>query len=201
MSAELELRYRQVQDETYGPLFDALYAFADRTLTRFFDDVPDIPAVVLTMERDRYGRAGFFTPMNGALLRNVINLNPFGLRDGKEAAETIAHELVHHWQTYVGASTDHDEEFHQTMMTLYGISTHGSEGRHGGHDERWDEWMEENADLGLERFLLPGMNARAPRRMKKHVCPECLASFHSRTEMYVLCGKCRKRFVIESTGR
>jgi SprT-like family len=196
----MRLREHQEMDNVLGPLFSALHTFADRTIDEFYSDTPDLPHPVVCMEKDRINRAGYYTTKDGYTLVHRINLNPFVLRTGVEAAETLAHEIVHLWQAHVGRPTKrnyHAIEFHEMMFNLYGIKTSGKAGKHYGHDERWDEWMERNSDLELEEFILPGTDAKKPRAMIKHQCPDCGASFRCRRVLSVLCLDCSVPFEVE----
>lgn len=201
LNIAMSLRAHQETDPTLGRLFAALHTFADRTIEEFFPDTPDLPHPVVCMEKDRINRAGYYTSKDGYTLIHRINLNPFVLRDGLEAAETLAHELIHLWQMHVGRPTKrnyHTAEFHEMMFNLYGIKTSGKAGKHSGHDERWDEWLEQNADLELDKFILPGADAKKPRQMIKHQCPDCQASFRCRKELNVLCLDCSVPFGVDT---
>lgn len=185
------LRQHQETDDKLGLFFAALHTFADRTKETFFKDAPDLPCPVVSMEKDRRNRHGYYSEKDGYTLVHRINLNPFSLRTGAEAAETLAHEMVHLWQAHIGRPCRrnyHGAEFH-SRMAQYGIVTQGKRGHHKGYsDATWSNWMKSNADLKLEAFVLPGMDAKPGRQMIKWQCPECSFSFRSRRmDVYVLC--------------
>jgi hypothetical protein len=199
-SITLALRRHQEQDEVLGPFFKALHTFADRTIDEFFSDTPDLPYPVVAMEKDRVGRLGYYTERDGYALIHRINLNPYALSNGEQAAETLAHELVHLWQAHVGRPIKrdyHSAEFHQRMAE-YGIETSGKKGRHIRYiDITWHNWMEENSDLELWRYSLPGKESRqTKRKLLKHQCPDCGASFRNRNELAVLCLTCSIPFEV-----
>lgn len=197
MNIEEQIRKRQMEHEVFGPMYGRLYTFVDRTIDEFFWDVPDFPWPTLSMEKGRAGRAGHYEPVDALGVPHRINLNPFELRDGAQAAETLAHELLHMWEELTGQPTldnVHSEEFNERMFSLFGIRTEGHDGRHTASDERWDEWLEKNADLNLSAIILPGSEKKVKRRMLKHTCPHCGATFHARKKMSVICGACCWKF-------
>lgn len=193
------LRKHQEDDPVLGGLFRALHTFADRTMGEFFADTPSLPYPVVAMERDKSTRRGYYTDRDGYALVHRINLNPYCLRNGAEAAETLAHELVHLWQSHVGRPIKrnyHGAEFH-LRMAEYGIETSGKLGAHIRYaDVTWPNWMETNADLELEKYILPGKETKQQRKLFKHVCPDCGASFRNRNELAVLCLTCSVPFEV-----
>jgi len=195
---EVMLRTHQEAHPTLGPLFKTLHAFADRTLEEFFWDTPDIPHPVIATEKDRGTRLGYYTSMDGYTLIHRVNLNVHALRNGAEAAETLAHELVHLWQDHVGRPCKrnyHAAEFH-ARMAEYGIETKGRRGEHHGYTTgRWQAWMEENSDLNLEQFILPGADATKPRKMLKQACP-CGYSFRTRVPRACICLECEQPYEV-----
>lgn len=194
------LREHQEEDELVGSLFRALHTFIDRTRAEFYAEWPEMPYPVVAMEKDRRKRLGYYTQKDGYTLIHRINLNPYALRTGWEAAETLAHELVHLWQMHVGRpckNNYHGREFHE-MMAAYGIVTDGRGGYHKGYtdDGVWAVWKKRNEDLQLENFVLPGMDAKEPRKMLKLVCPDCGTNFRSRRKIDVLCIPCHVPFEV-----
>lgn len=191
------LREAQERDPVLGPLFQALHTFADRLREEFFSDEPKMPHPVIAMEKDRGKRLGYYTERDGYLLLHRINLNPYALRTGSDAAETLAHEMVHLWQWVIGRpckNNYHGREFHEKMAEMGIIST-GRNGYHADFEERWLTWMTvDNHDLGLPHFILPGMDAEPTRKMKKLQCPECGNSFRNRRVINVLCMDCDAPF-------
>lgn len=199
LAITLRLREHQETDPTFGPLFAALHTFADRTMAEFFYDAPKMPYPVLAMEKDRRTRRGFYTAQDGYTLIHRINLNPFSLKTGADAAQTLAHELVHLWQNHVGRpcrKNYHNEEFH-ARMAQYGILTEGPRGVFVKYiDATWDAWMIENEDLQLDKFLLPGIDPKPKRELLKHQCPECQVSVRHRNELNLICGDCMIPFEV-----
>lgn len=195
------MRNHQEADPVFGPLFSALHTFVDRTIEEFYYDTPELPHPVIAMEKDRSGRVGYYTVKDGYTLIHRINVDPWKLRNGEEAAEVVAHELIHLWQQYVGRPIKrnyHSAEFH-SRMALYGIQTAGKAGKHTGYTTgRWQAWMEENEDLQLGMFQLPGMDKQQPNRpgLMKHLCVGCRASFRSRKELKVKCIPCNIQFQV-----
>jgi hypothetical protein len=100
--------------------------------------------------------------------------------------------MVHLWQEHVGRPCKrnyHNAEFH-ARMAQYGIETAGKLGKHIGYsDGRWQAWLEENNDLDLDAFVLPGSERKAPRKMLKQACP-CGYSFRTRVFRAVTCDEC-----------
>lgn len=183
-----ETRQRQIEHANLGTLFEAMYTLCDRIIGTFFEDA-EVLMPIITLDRDG-SVAGKFSENTTLGLGPTINLNPWGNKNAIEMAETLAHECLHLWEHTVGLLNNnnrHDERFHQMMMGLFGIRTTGTSGRHGGHDERWDEFLHLQEDLHLDWFQFPG--PRAPRKQFKHECPGCGSSFWNRTVMaHVLCG-------------
>lgn len=198
--ATAALRSKQENDEVFGGLFAALHLFADRTAERFFEDAPELPHPVLAMEPDRMNRKGFYTTVDGYTLSHRINLNPMVLRTGEEAAEVLAHEMVHLWQAHVGKPIKrnyHGHDFH-VRMRQYGIETDGKRGDHVRYfDPTWPNWLVENEDLSLAKWVLPGSDRKKPRTMTKHMCPDCGASFRCRLTLRVLCLDCSVPFEVD----
>lgn len=193
------LRQHQESDPVFGDFFTALHAFADRTAAEFFSDTPDLPHPVVALEPDRKDRRGYYTAKDGYTLVHRINLNPVVLRNGEEAGETLAHEMVHLWQAHVGRPMErnyHGSEFH-ARMRQYGIETRGKGGDHVRYiDVTWPNWLVENSDLNLEKFQLPGKGVKPKRKLWKHRCPDCGANFRNRNELSVLCLNCVVPFEI-----
>lgn len=186
------LRQHQEEDELLGGLFKALHTFADRTMEEFYSDTPTMPYPVVAMEKDRANRLGYYTTKDGYTLVHRINLNPYSLKTGTEAAETLAHEMVHLWQAHIGRPclrNYHGADFHQ-RMAHYGILTKGKRGHHTGYDESgtWPAWMKRNEDLELDKYVLPGADQQPKRKLLKFACPECDFSFRTRrADAYVVC--------------
>ena len=193
------LRKHQESDPILGGFFRALHTFADRTIDEFFADTPGLPYPVVALERDKRSRRGYYTERDGYALVHRINLNPYALHNGAQAAETLAHELVHLWQAHVGRPMQrnyHGAEFH-VRMAEYGIETQGKLGTHVRYiDVTWPNWMVENADLQLEDYILPGEETKPKRILFKHVCPDCGATFRNRNELEVLCLRCSVPFEV-----
>jgi hypothetical protein len=189
----LEVREQQENDPGLGAFFKAMHTFADRTMETFFQDAPNMPSPVISLERDRPNRLGYYRPKDGTLLYDRININPRACRDGKVAAETLAHELVHLWECHTGVMTkgnNHKNCFHEKMLQ-YGIQTKGRLGHHIGYSGTiWPDWMEENKDLELEKFVLNN-GPEARRRMHKFQCPGCGVSVRNRNvNLFLMCGMC-----------
>lgn len=193
------LAAHQEMDPVLGPFFTALHTFVIRTIDEFYSDTPGLPYPVLALEPDRKGRRGYYTERDGYALVHRINLNPYALRTGEDAAHTLAHELVHLWQSHIGAPmvrNYHGEQFHQRMAD-YGIETTGKLGTFSRYiDTTWPNWLVENADLELEKYILPGKDEKPKRKLFKHVCPDCSASFRNRNELAVLCLDCSVPFEV-----
>jgi SprT-like family len=197
------LRAHQEQDAIVGDLFKALHVFADRTIKEYYlEDYPDMPYPVLAMEKDRRSRKGYYTVVDGYRLIHRINLNPYALKTGEDAAETLVHEMVHLWQGHVGRPIKrnyHSAEFHQKLAE-FGIISQGKRGDHIRYEIEWHNWLAENADLNLDKFKLPGMDEGKRRMLLKHICPDCGVNFRSRKELNVLCLDCSVPFEIEGEG-
>lgn len=194
------LRAEQEADEDLGPFFQVLYVFAERLLEEQWPQLKlDVPFITL----DTVGRKdGYFVPRDGLTVPRV-NLNPSVLRTGRDAAEVLAHELVHMKLASEGKYAKrnyHAREFHEEMKGI-GILTEGRNGRHIGYteDDNWQALMELNGDLELDQFILPGMDAKPKRKMYKHKCPKCGANFRHRTRVEVICAKCKEPFTWKRT--
>ena len=165
------LRAHQEGHPTLGDLFKALHTFADRTCKRYFDDV-EMPPVAISMDNDRRNKLGHYRIRDGYLQEHAINLNPLALRSGAEAAETLAHELVHLWQVVDGhpcVNNHHGADFHERIATM-GIDARGPRGMHHGTTADWLNWMLENEDLELEKYLLPGAAQKGRRQLNLFRC-------------------------------
>lgn len=193
------IRAEQEADPILGAFFKALYAFAERTIEMLWpDDAIPLPLITL----DSVGRKdGYFVERDGLNLPRV-NLNPTALRTGTDAAEVLVHELVHLKLAVSGNPTQrnyHSSEFHAELERV-GILSKGRNGRHVGYvddpdvGQHWFLWLEENNDLMLDQFMLPGMNAKKKRIMYKHTCPKCGANFRHRTLVDAKCNKCDEDF-------
>lgn len=195
-----KLRRHQEADPTFGLFFLALHTFADRTIDEFFYDYPDMPRPVISVDKDRRTRLGKYRVRDGYALFHSINLNVFALKSGTDAAETLAHELVHMWETHAGKPAKnnvHTDEFHQ-RMALMGIHTEGPRGHHVGYtDGRWQAWLEENDDLNLGQYVLPGADAKKPRRMLKLKCA-CGNTIHHRRALSIMCLDCEEPYEVQS---
>lgn len=197
---EKDLRQHQEAAEGIGLFYGRLYKLAERIIEEFYTDVPGMPTPLISLDTDGGRRRGYYVPVDGSQLLNRISLNLDVLRDGAEAAETLAHEMVHLFENHIGQPCEneyHGEAFH-ARMSVYGIQTIGSRGRHVGYvDDRWQRFMETNADLELEKFILPGADRTPPRRQLKHECPGCGSSFRSRREdPFTSCLDCDVPFVV-----
>jgi hypothetical protein len=149
------IRTHQYHLPETGTWWRTIHKFLERTLDEFWYSTTPYP--VLSMEET--DGLSHYDSMNGMGLRHVIVLNHQRIRDGEHAAELLAHELVHLHQDIIGVPTVfniHTEEFHSLMFTTYGIATHGANGVHTGYTGRWEEWLEENLDLGLGKFKFGG---------------------------------------------
>lgn len=194
-SVSIELRRHQLQDPVLGQLFTALYTFLRRLNDKYYDG--KLPYPILSFSKDG-SRRGHFVERDGLGLENRINLNPYVLQTGREAAEAAAHEQVHLWQAHVGrpcVGNYHGEEFHAQIAKL-GILTDNRGGYHKGYvTDEWFKIMEANADLELDQFVLPGMDAEPKRIMLRYECPSCHKSFRSRSkELKAKCVECDAQF-------
>jgi SprT-like family len=193
-----QLRAHQEKDPQLGPFFAALHEFADRTIKEFYHEYPNMPHPVIAMEKDRRSRLGYYTVVDGYRLIHRINLNPYCLKTGEEAAETLAHEMVHMWLGSEGRPTKrnyHSAEFHKKLREI-GIVSEGKRGRHVRLEIEWINWMVENEDLHLADFRLPGEEQKKRRILLKHKCPDCAVSFRSRRELNVMCLDCMVPFEV-----
>lgn len=185
------LREHQEADETFGALFKALHTFVDRTLERFFEDTPGMPHPVVALEKVRTSCRGEYHPKDGRMLEHCIVVDPFKCSNGEEAAEVLAHELVHAWQFAVQRLPErnyHNSEFHN-RLGLMGIMSSGKRGHHVGYIEGdvWPLWLKENSDLLLAQFILPGTDEEK-RQLLKYACPDCGFSFRTRRQdVNVIC--------------
>lgn len=189
-----DVRDQQVAHEQLGSLFAALHGFTDFLLSTVWAE-EELPYPILSVNKDRLSRRGSYKPLDGTLLAHTINVNPDACRTGNDAAEVVAHELVHLWQFVDGqpfVDNRHSSTFHDTMLARYGITTRGRNGFHIDVSDKWRSILAAADPEGvLGQFVLPGMHAKPARRMLKHACPECGASFSSRqTEPFAVCMAC-----------
>jgi predicted SprT family Zn-dependent metalloprotease len=188
----------QMNHPVLGTLYSSLYGVGEWLLSEHFWNTPSMQMPHLTLEPGRVNEAGFYEPNSTLNAGPRINLNPYGNADGLRMGETLAHELVHHWEWVTGNPTtynNHDGDFHQRMWALYGLKTDEKNGEHFGHDERWEEILQTMRDpYRLDQFKLP---RKAPRRMVKHRCPGCGDSFHSRTMKSVKCLVCDIEYEVQ----
>jgi hypothetical protein len=199
--AAVAVKRAQCNDSPLGTIYKRLYEFANWVVAEFFEDTPRMAVPVLALEQDKPSRSGFYDPAY-ANSGPRICLNPYSANDGVGMGETLVHELLHHWQYTVGRPTEgnhHTAEFHERMWALFGIKTDEENGRHFGHDERWDEIVDVMKErFHLDSFKLPGANAKAaPRRMLRHHCPGCGESFHARTKKSVKCVACDIEYEVD----
>lgn len=179
-----------------GPFFASLHQFVDRLEAEFFSDFQGtLPMPVISLERDQRNRRGYYRTTDELALTDRINLNVHVLRNGYEAAETLAHEYVHLWQAASGkpcVRNYHAAAFHERMK-LMGIITEGPSGEHVALMETWYQWLERNADLNLDKFVLPGMDAKPRQGLYKFQC-SCGDNFRCRRPVVALCVKCDTPF-------
>jgi predicted SprT family Zn-dependent metalloprotease len=186
------LRQHQESHPTLGDLFRALHTFADRTAKRYFDDV-EMPPVAISLDKDRRTKLGHYRPRDGYLQEHAINLNVHAHRTAADLVQTLAHELVHLWQVVDGhpcVNNHHGSDFHTRIATM-GIETSGPRGMHRSTSAEWANWLEENADLELERYVLPGVEAKARRQLNLFHC-QCEGGnpIRSRRWLDVTCNEC-----------
>jgi predicted SprT family Zn-dependent metalloprotease len=187
-----KLREHQEAHPQVGGLYRALHTFADRLIEHHFSHL-DMPQLALSIEKDRRNKLGHYRPFDGYMMVHTINLNISTMKDGEEAAETLAHEIVHLWQVVDGhpcKKNHHGEDFH-AMMAQIGIETRGPLGHHVSRTATWLNWMEENADLNLAAFTLPGVNQRARRQLNLFRC-QCEGGnpVRSRKMLDIYCHDC-----------
>lgn len=182
-----------------GGIFKALYVFAERTLEHFYCDLP-LPMPILSLDREANSKKGSYRQRDGAMLTHRININPYMCRTGTDAAEILAHELVHLWEHETDQTTRHN--YHGSVfvecMADYGIVVTPPRGFHIGYEgTTWQDWLDRNEDLQLDQFLMPGMNEERPKRqLIKHECPQCHATFRSRLVVAAMCTVCDLRFEV-----
>lgn len=186
------LRQHQESHPTLGELFKALHTFADRTGKRYFDDV-EMPQFVISLDKDRRNKLGHYRHYDGYYQPHAINLNVHALKNGSEAAETLAHEMVHLWQVVDGhpcVKNYHGPDFHERARSM-GLMTVGSKGMHAGTSAEWLNWLEENGDLELAKYILPGVDAKAKRQLNLFHCAcEGGNPIRSRKWLDVSCNDC-----------
>lgn len=152
------LRLHQCNADLTPELFTALHTFTIRTADEFFIgfDLP-YPCLSLAKGEGNYDR-GFYVRTDGYGLPWRINLNPWAHKTGADLAETLVHELTHLWQDYVNLPVSHGSQF-RTQMRNMGL-TCDELGIHVHMHGEWVAWLEENKDLALGNFLLPGSAKR-----------------------------------------
>ena len=145
------IRTHQIHLPETGHWWRSIHKFMERTIDEFW--YSQFPYPILSMEET--DGLSHYDPMDGIGLRFRINLNPFKLSDGLQAAEVLAHELVHLHEDLSGVPTLHNQHtsfFHEEMFIRYGIATKGESGEHVGHSGKWEDWLEENMELELAKF-------------------------------------------------
>ena len=191
------LRQHQEEHATLGPLFTALHTFADRTTDRFFSDV-EMPPVVISLDKDRRNKLGHYRTRDGYFQEHAINLNVHAHRTAADLVQTLAHELVHLWQVVDGhpcVNNHHGADFHERAHTL-GLDTRGPKGVHHGTMDIWLNWLLENEDLELEKYVLPGVEEKARRQLNLFHC-QCEGGnpIRSRKMLEVYCHDCESDYV------
>ena len=151
------LRANQCGDPTVGTLFQSLYRFFDRTNSKWFGGMLPLPAI--SLDKDVKNRRGFYAPKSGFGFSYHINLNPWELRSGLDAVETLAHEMIHQWEDVQGMyeGNTHSDHFIARAMSM-GLDVTESGYHRGYRGDRWEGWMDTNADLELAEYALPGMD-------------------------------------------
>lgn len=190
-----ELRRYQLNDHVLGPFFKAMYSFLRRLNDHYYQG--SLPVPILSFASDG-SRRGHYVERDGLGLEHRININPYVLRTGRDAAEIAAHEQVHLWQAHKGSpcvGNYHGEDFHAKMAEL-GILTDGRSGSHKGYvGDEWLTILDANEDLEFDQFILPGMDAEPKRQMVKYECVSCGSSFRSRKkDLRAVCGDCDAPF-------
>lgn len=138
-----------------GTWWSAIHEFLARTLDEYWYSA--IPYPILSMASIE--GLSCYDPVDGIGLQHRITFNPFRMTNGVQAAELLAHELMHLHEDMSGIPTVfnvHGQRFHDDMFSVYGIATAGENGHHQGNDGRWEEWLENNLDLNLARFRFAG---------------------------------------------
>lgn len=187
-----DLRRQQCALDPLGAVYTALYELHDRLRKTFYSDSPDdqdMPEAIIRFGPLKRNRMAEYTRFDGTLW-TVITIDPLKHRTAADAAEYLAHEMVHLWMDYLGyeqSDNYHGKPFHDAMAN-YGICTSGRYGEHVGYiGDVWKQWMEENHDLGLGWFVLSD-EPQVNRRLMKWQCPTCGFSFRSRrTDLIVRC--------------
>lgn len=150
------IRTHQIHLPEVGHWWRAIHQFTERTLDEFWHS--HMPYPILSMDGSIEGLS-CYDSQDTIGLRYRISLNPLRIRDGVQAAELLAHEMVHMHEDVTGVPTIfnvHTDTFHDLMFTVYGIATHGENGMHTGCGGKWEDWLEENLDLELARFKFGG---------------------------------------------
>lgn len=150
------IRTHQFHQPEVGHWWRAIHTFLERTIEEYW--YTSMPYPILNMDTFAEGLS-YYEPQNGMNLPHVIGINPLRVRNGTHVAELLAHELVHLHMNITNEPTVfnvHGDRFHELMFVHYGIATHGENGMHTGNDGRWDDWLEENLDIQLERFQFSG---------------------------------------------
>jgi hypothetical protein len=159
------IRKHQCEDDTFGTLYAALYLFVDRTSEEFFWDLPEYLEPALSLEQCE--GVAFYSPKDGFCFPDRINLNPWRHKDGEDMADSLAHELTHMWQAKCGLEVQHDRVFIDRLAMLGLVAN--ADGAHTHCTARWPAWLEENADLNLAAYLLPGGDPTATGPELAHV--------------------------------
>lgn len=197
MSIAHVLRQHQEAHDLLGTFYKAMHTFSDRTVERFFDDTPDLPHPVLEFAPVTASCKGEYQVRDGMALEHRITIDLTKCATAEDAAEVLAHELVHLWQAHLERLPErnyHSSDFHN-RLGLMGILSSGKRGHHVGYVEGdvWREWLEENADLELPKFIMP-KDESEKRHLRKFMCPECGDSFRTRKLIRALCLECDVEF-------
>jgi len=171
----LLLRQHQEDHPEVGSFFKAIHMFIDRTVVEFFGkDVGSMPFPVVSFEPIPGERRGEYRPADGYFLPHKITVDPFKMDTGLDAAEILAHELVHLWMQWLGypmVDNVHTDAFHEKMAD-YGIMSKGDTGDHVGLiGEVWVDWLEHNEDLQLASYAMG--DVPNPNPMHVYRCPRC----------------------------
>lgn len=145
---ESDLRLRQQWDPVLGPLFTVAYAYCRAQVATEHLIGGVLP--LIRFEAISGPPRGSYAQTDSALLRHVVTVDPWKVRNGPEMAEVLAHELTHMQQVIVDGETGHGPEFDSLMRRL-GLWT--IEGRLVERMPQWDVWLIEIGDIGLDDIM------------------------------------------------
>lgn len=199
-------------------LYDLLQAAFDSFNRALFND--ELPHVVLTLQRKRGTRGYFhdeiFKTRSGdddTIAEIALNPETFD-RDEREILSTLAHEMVHLWQSRLGQHISrngyHNREWAEKMLEI-GLKpiSFDQPGKMTGQRVSHEIVDGESFDRACASFLaeytsrlkwfseIRAKKGSSTKNKIKYTCPECGANVWGKPDMRIVCGVCEAEYACE----